>query len=51
MADEHGHILVVDDNRLNRVKLSRGLEQQGHRVALAENGRRALEMVRAEPFD
>jgi len=51
MADRHGRILAVDDNRLNRLKLARGLEQQGHRVALAEDGQQALEMLRAEPFD
>jgi class 3 adenylate cyclase len=42
---------VVDDNRLNRLKLARGLELQGHTVSLAEDGQEALEMVRAEPFD
>jgi len=46
-----GHILVVDDNRMNRLKLSRSLEQQGHTVALAENGRQALELVRGQSFD
>lgn len=51
MMAEGGHILVVDDNRMNRIKLARGLEQQGHTVALAENGQQALEMVRAAPFD
>ena len=51
MANEHGHILVVDDNRMNRLKISRSLEQQGHTVALAENGGQALEMVRAQSFD
>src|SRR3712207_2236073 len=51
MAHESGHILVVDDNRMNRIKLSRSLEQQGHSVEVAENGRRALEMLRERPFD
>lgn len=51
MAEKHGHILVVDDNRMNRLKLSRGLEQQSHTVALAENGQQALEMIRAQSFD
>lgn len=51
MKDAHGHILVVDDNRVNRFKLARGLEQQGHTVALAENGQQALEMARAQSFD
>ena len=31
--------------------LTRSLELQGHRVASAENGRIALQMLRAEPFD
>ena len=44
-------LLVVDDNKVNRLLLARTLELQGHRVALAENGRRALDMLRSEPFD
>jgi signal transduction histidine kinase len=51
MADERGRILVVDDNRINRLKLSMSLEQQGHSVALAENGQQALDLLKAEPFD
>ncbi len=51
MATETGRLLVVDDVEMNRDLLSRRLEQQGHSVALAENGRRALEMVRAGEFD
>jgi adenylate cyclase len=51
MTNEYGHILVVDDNRMNRLKLSRSLEQQGHAVALAEDGQQALEMIRAQSFD
>jgi adenylate cyclase len=46
-----GYILVVDDNRLNRMLLARGLEQQGHRVAFAENGRQALEKLAEQAFD
>lgn len=38
-------ILIVDDNRMNRLLLSRGVEQQGHKVAFAENGRQALDMI------
>ena len=48
---EYGHILVVDDLRTNRLKLSLGLKQQGHTVAEAENGRQALDMLCAESFD
>jgi adenylate cyclase len=46
-----GYLLVVDDNKVNRLLLGRSLEQQGHRVEMAENGRQALEMMRARPFD
>ena len=46
-----GHLLVVDDNKVNRLLLSRSLEQQGHSVETAENGRQALEMLRSKPFD
>jgi class 3 adenylate cyclase len=44
-------VLVVDDNKVNRLLLSRSVELQGHHPATAENGRLALEMLRAEPFD
>ena len=46
-----GRLLVVDDNKVNRLLLGRGLEQQGHTVSFAENGLLALEMVRKQPFD
>ena len=46
-----GRLLVVDDNKVNRLLLGRGLEQQGHRVAFAENGRQALEMLHQNEFD
>jgi adenylate cyclase len=44
-------LLVVDDNKVNRLLLARSLELQGHSVGLAENGRVALEMLRREGFD
>jgi class 3 adenylate cyclase len=44
-------LLVVDDNKVNRLLLKRNLELQGHRVAVAENGRVALDMLRREAFD
>jgi len=46
-----GRILVVDDNEGNRDMLSRQLVRQGHTAAGAEDGRVALERLRAEPFD
>jgi serine phosphatase RsbU (regulator of sigma subunit) len=36
---------------MNRDLLSRRLRQQGHTVSIAENGRRALELIAAEEFD
>jgi signal transduction histidine kinase len=44
-------LLVVDDIEDNRKVLSRRLERQGYAVATAENGRQALERLRAETFD
>jgi len=50
-ASASGHILVVDDNKVNRVLLGHSLEQQGHTVQTAENGKLALEILRRESFD
>lgn len=44
-------LLVVDDNKVNRLLLTRNLELQGHDVATAENGRLALDLLRRESFD
>ena len=44
-------LLVVDDNRMNRIMLSRYISKLGYRSSLAENGRQALEKLQAEPFD
>jgi class 3 adenylate cyclase len=46
-----GTILIADDNRVNRLLLARGLEQEGHTVVFAEDGREALELLRKQPFD
>jgi class 3 adenylate cyclase len=46
-----GHLLIVDDNRMNRLLLARQLEAQGHKVVFAENGQQGLEMARAQAFD
>jgi class 3 adenylate cyclase len=46
-----GTILLTDDNRVNRLRLARGLEHQGHTVVFAEHGREALELLRGRQFD
>ena len=51
MLERSARLLVADDNKVNRLLLTRSLELQGHRVACAENGRVALEMLHVEPFD
>src|SRR3972149_8266282 len=46
-----GRLLVVDDNKVNRLLLARGLQEQGHTITFAENGRQALEVMRRQAFD
>jgi adenylate cyclase len=46
-----GRILIVDDDRVNRTLLTRGVERAGHHVRTAENGRDALALLREEPSD
>ena len=46
-----GFVLVVDDIAANRDVLTRRLERQGYATATAENGRQALERLRADNFD
>ena len=51
MSGETGQILVVDDNRVNRMTLSISLEGQGHQVSLAEDGQKALDLLKRQSFD
>ncbi len=51
MTQEYGNILVVDDNRMNRLKLRKSLERNGHSVSLSEDGQGALKSLRAQSFD
>src|SRR6266567_1791925 len=44
-------LLVVDDNSMNRIMLSRYITKLGYRPSLAENGRQALEKLQAESYD
>ncbi len=46
-----GHVLVVDDDRVNRLLLTRSLEREGHRVSVADNGRTALGLLGEDPPD
>src|SRR6266516_4504672 len=44
-------LLVVDDNSMNRIMLSRYITKLGYQATLAENGRQALDKLQGEPFD
>ncbi|MEL7640887.1 MAG: PAS domain-containing protein [Solidesulfovibrio sp.] len=44
-------ILLVEDNRVNRLFAADLLESRGHEVVVAENGRAALEFLAAEQAD
>jgi signal transduction histidine kinase/ActR/RegA family two-component response regulator len=44
-------ILLAEDNVVNRIFLERALEMAGHEVSVAENGRRALELLGEGGFD
>ncbi len=46
-----GHLLVVDDNELNRELLCRRLKGQGYTYDTAKDGKQALERVRTHAFD
>jgi DNA-binding response OmpR family regulator len=51
MTDDQGHILVVDDHKPNRIKISFAVKKLGHTADVAEDGRQALAMLREQPFD
>lgn len=46
-----GHILVVDDDALNRRMLTATLERDGHRTTAATDGPQALTALREDPPD
>jgi DNA-binding response OmpR family regulator len=45
------HLLIADDNKVNRLLLGRTLALQGHHIASVDNGREALDALRRERFD
>ena len=51
MAEDQSHILVVDDQELNRDLLSRRLRKAGYQVSCAVDGFDALEQIAAQTFD
>ena len=51
MADTLARLLIVDDNRVNRLLLSRSVELLGYHATDAENGRVAMELLQSDSFD
>lgn len=51
MSADPGRILIVDDAQFARLMLESSLVQKGYATGQAENGRRALERLGAEPWD
>ncbi|HMA37459.1 MAG TPA: adenylate/guanylate cyclase domain-containing protein [Chloroflexia bacterium] len=51
MNPEQTAILVVDDDENNRLLTARRVQRYGHQVSFAANGREALTLMRAQPFD
>ena len=47
----HAHILVVDDNEMNRFVAKSLLKETRAHVRLAASGRECLDRLRAEPYD
>jgi serine phosphatase RsbU (regulator of sigma subunit) len=48
---QKGDLLVVDDDHLNRMVMGKYLEEEGHCVTFAVNGREALELLVSQSFD
>jgi two-component system sensor histidine kinase/response regulator len=47
----HPHVLVVEDNRVNQMVALRMLERLGCRVEMADDGKKAFDMVKTSPYD
>lgn len=51
MVERQGHVLIVDDNKVNRLLQSRSVELLGHRASVAENGKIAMQMLAENTYD
>ncbi|QYR24080.1 PAS domain S-box protein [Paenibacillus sp. sptzw28] len=45
------NILIAEDNKINQLVLIKMLDNQGHRLTIAENGSRAIEEALSESYD
>ena len=45
------HVLLAEDNRINQTVAVRMLEKMGHSTVIANNGKEAILLLAAQPFD
>jgi CheY-like chemotaxis protein len=45
------HVLIVDDQALNRILLSQMLKDEGYQISMAYNGQEAIKILEHEPID
>lgn len=45
------HLLVVEDDKLNQMLMGKYLQNEGHQVTFADNGKQALDLLRLSHFD
>ena len=50
MSESTYRVLVVDDNRMNRLKLIRALSTEGYDVSEASGGQEAVNMLQSQGF-
>jgi CheY-like chemotaxis protein len=51
MNEKQKNILIVDDDKQTRLKLTRALARPDYAVSSVEDGNEALQMLSAKPFD
>lgn len=51
MGIQNFQVLIVDDNEINRDMLARRLHRKDFNLSMAIDGREALSMIRANPYD
>lgn len=51
MLNQPGNVLIVDDNKVNRLLMSRSVELLGHKASVAENGKIAMHMLQDGTYD
>lgn len=51
MSNNSYRVLVVDDNRINRLKLIRALKPQGYDLIEAPGGKEALDILASQQID